>query len=201
MNAIPATTCSKCQTANNSFACDELSIGSFIGAGEGMGANASPGACSFDWLAVVIGPRLRKLACLVLLSMAATPCWAQSEAADKWQQQIVTQINLHKYFPPAACGKSGEAKVGFILDRTGQLISAEIVSGTGNKVLDEAALETVKRAQPFPAAPPEVSSLKFIAPIVFRPTGSSSEEMKKDCEALRSEMRSKAIVRSICRGC
>jgi TonB family protein len=116
-----------------------------------------------------------QLICL-LLCIVAMPCQAQSDAANEWKRQIFFSLGLHKRFPFEARGRSGEASVGFTIDRTGRLISATILSGTGVPALDQAALQMVRSAQPFPPAPPDVtgSDLKFIAPVVFAPPSSSS---------------------------
>jgi len=138
-----------------------------------------------------------RLICLSLCIVAA-PCRAQSDAANEWKRQIFLRLGLHKRFPFEAHDKSGEARVGFTIDRTGKLISASIVRGTGVPALDEAALQMVRSAQPFPPAPPDVtgSDLKFVAPVVFvQPATSSSDE------AMRSEHGLGAVMRSICRGC
>jgi TonB family protein len=132
------------------------------------------------------------------LCIVAVPCQAQSDAANQWKRQIVLQLSLHKHFLLEACSKSGEARVGFTIDRAGKLISATIVSGTGVPALDEAALQMVRSAQPFPPAPPDVAggNLKFIASVMFAKAASISSG-----EAMRSEQGLGAVMRSICRGC
>ncbi len=137
-----------------------------------------------------------QVACL-FICIVALSCWTQSDAANKWRRQIFVKLSLHKHFPFEACGKSGEAKVGFNMDRAGKLISTNIVSGTGVPALDEAALQMVKSAQPFPPAPSEVadSDLTFFAPVIFQPASTAL------CEAERSEKRLPGVMRSICRGC
>jgi TonB family protein len=111
--------------------------------------------------------------------------------------QVAPSRNSHKHFPREACGKGGEAKVAFTLDRAGKLVSTNIVNGTGVPALDDAALEMVKSAQPFPLAPPEVADgdLRFVAAMVFvKPASTSS------CD-LWSDERLRGVMRSICRGC
>lgn len=66
--------------------------------------------------------------------------------------------------------EDGTAKVLFILDRTGSLISSALVESTGSSELDAAALAMVEAAAPFPEPPAEIeeNSLHLTAPIVFR---------------------------------
>jgi outer membrane biosynthesis protein TonB len=53
------------------------------------------------------------------------PCHAETDAVDAWKKQIVTRLNASKRFPLEAMGQSGTAKVAFVLDRSGKLISKE----------------------------------------------------------------------------
>jgi protein TonB len=135
--------------------------------------------------------------------VVAAPCWAQSKATNDWRQKISSQLQSHIHFPAEACGKNGEARVAFTLDRTGKLISSKLVSGTGFRVLDEAAVEILKSAQPFPQAPPEVADgdLNFVISLIFGKLPGTTEEINKHCEAARSESRVPGVMRSICRGC
>src|SRR5258708_10784058 len=137
-----------------------------------------------------------RFACL-FICIVALPCWTQSDAANEWRRQIFVKLSLHKHFPFEACGKSGEAKVDFTIDRAGKLISTNIVRGTGVPALDEAALQMVKSAQPFPPAPSDVvdSDLTLTAPVIFHSVSTAL------CEAERSEKRLPSVTRSSCRGC
>jgi protein TonB len=147
--------------------------------------------------------KLLRLACFLSPIVVAAPCWGQSEIVNEWRQKISGQLRAHLHFPRQACGKGGEAKVGFVIDRTGKLTSSKLLSSSGVRVLDEAALEIVKSAQPFPAAPSEVAErdLRFTVPLVFKQLEGSTEEIRKSCEAVGSEQRLPAVMHSICRGC
>ncbi|NVK34590.1 MAG: energy transducer TonB [Rhodobacteraceae bacterium] len=67
---------------------------------------------------------------------------------------------------------SGRATViiAFTIGRNGQLLSARIAKGSGKKNLDSAALDTVRRASPFPKFLPGMtqSKLKLSVPIQFK---------------------------------
>lgn len=58
-------------------------------------------------------------------------------------------------YPPEAReqGLEGNALVAFSLDREGRVLSLRIGKSTGSALLDEAALETIRRAAPFPPPP------------------------------------------------
>jgi len=67
-------------------------------------------------------------------------------------------------------GWSGTTSVRFVIARDGSVEKLELVAGSGRRVLDEAALDTVRRASPFPSFPPELGStaLDLTLPIAFR---------------------------------
>jgi protein TonB len=69
-------------------------------------------------------------------------------------------------------GESGTARVYFVLDREGNVTSVRIMDSSGSDMLDEEALDLVKRSSPFPA-PPEsfTSALRFSVPILFKKAG------------------------------
>ena len=107
-------------------------------------------------------------------------------------------------------GQSGTAKVVFVLDRSGKLISNELLESSGVKALDLEAVAIVNRAQPFPAPPPEIDDnrLKLIVPLVFAklPQMSTEKLPQISTEQLSTEMSKEdakvnAKLRSICRGC
>ena len=67
----------------------------------------------------------------------------------------------------------GAAEVRFTIDRQGNLLGYEIVTSSGYKVLDEAALDTLKRASPMPPMPPEMAGQSYSPKIIleFTPPG------------------------------
>jgi protein TonB len=109
-----------------------------------------------------------------LLLVSAIPSYAQTVNAqtntvEAWKKKIEIQLVSKRVFPPGAEGQSGTAKVKFVIDRQGKLISRELVESTGSELLDAAALRMVERAEPFPEPPAEVSddSLTFKVPVIF----------------------------------
>lgn len=73
---------------------------------------------------------------------------SNSAAEGLFAQDVRARIERKKIYPDTArdLGMSGEVEVLYELDRTGNLIRAEIVSSSGFKLLDQAALKAVKQA-------------------------------------------------------
>jgi protein TonB len=70
------------------------------------------------------------------------------DAENLFAQDVRSRIERKKIYPDAArdLGMSGEVEVLYELDRSGNLLRAEIVSSSGSKMLDQAALRAVKSA-------------------------------------------------------
>jgi len=140
---------------------------------------------------------------LFALIAVVTPCLAQSDAVKNWMRLISIQLERQARYPPDAHGQDGEAKVRFTLDRSGGLISAEILKSSDDPSLDAAAIEIVKSAAPFPPVPAEIDDLKFTIPVVFNPRGRPSRagDPAIDPNMVRQEQLLQSRMRGICRGC
>ncbi len=78
----------------------------------------------------------------------------------------------YKRYPHQARARrmEGVVRVWFRIDRDGNLLESRIEQSCGHRVLDEATLELLQRAAPFPA-PPEIlheTDLIFTVPIAYR---------------------------------
>jgi TonB family protein len=137
-----------------------------------------------------------RCACLFVL-VIVQPCRAQSDPVNEWHQKILASLQSHARFPREPLCRNGAIDVAFTLDREGKLVSASIASGTGVAAIDDAALEMVRGAQPFPPAPPEISggTLKIIAKVPL-----SKSANRASCE-LWSEEKLHRLMRGVCRGC
>lgn len=71
---------------------------------------------------------------------------------------------------PSGDGYTGTTRISFGLTTLGELQYAEIASSSGKDKLDRAALEAVRQAAPFGAAPPNatINELRFTIPFYFR---------------------------------
>lgn len=76
-----------------------------------------------------------------------------------------------RYYPSRArkLGWEGKPVVDFILARNGDLLSSSIALASPYKILDEAALDAIKSAGPYPKIPEalELDSIRFMLPISF----------------------------------
>lgn len=105
--------------------------------------------------------------------LAAFPSHAQTEpqsdSVKAWKARLAAHIASNRFFPVAAQGQTGQAKVRFVIDRSGRLISRALAESAGSRPFDDAALAIIARAEPFPAPPSELKddSFSFTVPIVF----------------------------------
>jgi len=97
---------------------------------------------------------------------------SNGDAEGLFAQDVRSKIERKKVYPDTArdLGMTGEVEVLYELDRSGNLIRAEIVTSSGFKLLDQAALKAVKSAsyRGFPSdAWIGVSSKIFKTKLVF----------------------------------
>jgi protein TonB len=150
---------------------------------------------------------LRRISLTALLVTIAMPGYTQTDTGEEWRKQIVIRLSATKRFPLEARGQTGTAKVGFVLDRRGKLVSHWLEESTGSQPLDVESLAIVERAQPFPIPPPELDEthLRMSAPFVFgaRPAHQlrDSLDIGKIREIFQGEAQVDTKMRSICRGC
>jgi protein TonB len=92
-----------------------------------------------------------------------------SAAMVSWQRALVAQIERHKRYPPRAHGEQGVARLAFRLDRSGRIVTSRIAQSSGSAALDAETLALIKRAQPFPPPPADISEeqLSFVVPIRY----------------------------------
>lgn len=83
----------------------------------------------------------------------------------------MARLQAAQRFPEQARarGEQGRAVVRFSIRRDGALGEARLAASSGSPALDQAALETVRRAAPFPAPPAGTgAALTLTAPMNFR---------------------------------
>jgi len=92
----------------------------------------------------------------------------QAEIAQ-WQSQVQRKLARSLRYPRAANGERGEVVVRFTVAAQGNASGVSIVRSSGNVVLDQAAIETVGRASPFPPIPADAgfASKTFDFPLGF----------------------------------
>jgi periplasmic protein TonB len=89
----------------------------------------------------------------------------------QWSRRIAVLLERNKRYPASARARreEGVARVAFVIDRRGMLLSSHILKSSGVAALDQEALELLRRAQPFPPLPASVAGeeLKLMVPIKF----------------------------------
>lgn len=103
---------------------------------------------------------------------AAAATLSQSRVKDlkaSWGAAIRARIERRKAYPKAAAGAKGKVTVRLAVARGGTLASVSVVKSSGHPALDGAALEAVRAAGRFPAAPDglDAASYTFTLPMTF----------------------------------
>lgn len=87
-----------------------------------------------------------------------------------WEAQLLAHLEKYRRYPPAAKSRRDEGitYVTFRTSRAGTLLSSRIVRSSGSILLDCAALDMLKRAQPLPAIPADKKDpLELSVPVEF----------------------------------
>lgn len=102
---------------------------------------------------------------------APTAAAARKAMLVSWKRRLALHLQRNKRYPHEAQirRESGVAKVAFVINRQGHVISSKIVKGSGSASLDRETLELLQRAQPLPAPPAEIGGAQFAfsVPILF----------------------------------
>jgi len=96
---------------------------------------------------------------------------APGPSPEQWQQQVLAYLDRRKLYPREAqrAGQEGVARITFAIDGAGRVLSVSLAGSSGIAALDQAALDTVRRASPVPAPPATLGqgSLTLTASIRF----------------------------------
>jgi protein TonB len=88
-----------------------------------------------------------------------------------YKAKIQRKLERYKKYPPRARSErqEGIATVRFTVNRAGQVVSFELLKSSGYPILDDEVAALLRRVNPFPAMPPEItdSTLILTAPIQF----------------------------------
>ncbi len=114
--------------------------------------------------------------CLVIIAtmvlsigMGGLSATAQANDVKKWQVKIVKLVARKQVYPRAAMRKEleGRAKVRVSIDRSGKILSHEVLTPTGLAVFDKEIPKLMKRIKAFPAPPEGMSDTKlsFVLPL------------------------------------
>lgn len=94
-----------------------------------------------------------------------------ADTPPSYRSKLGAWLAKHKKYPRRArrLRMEGTAVLFFVMDRNGQVLQWEIHHSSGHKLLDEAVVKMIKRANPMPALPPDVKMqrLRLTVPINF----------------------------------
>jgi protein TonB len=99
----------------------------------------------------------------------ATPGGGTPGGPGTYNAELSAWLQAHHEFPDRAQRRKmyGATQVQFTIDRQGNLLSYEIITSSGYKILDEAALDTLKRASPMPPMPAELAGQSYSPKIIL----------------------------------
>ncbi|MCL4188853.1 MAG: TonB family protein, partial [Rhodobacteraceae bacterium] len=96
---------------------------------------------------------------------AAAPGPATGDPAliARWGAGIRAAVERHKRYPDAArrAGSEGRVALSLTVTRDGRLAALALATSSGDPALDAAALDAVRRAGRFPAAPQGLEGMSF----------------------------------------
>jgi len=92
------------------------------------------------------------------------------EELAQYREQLQSWIRRFHLYPSRARRRKleGTVLVEFELDDAGAVVATTLVGSSGEKVLDNAAIKTLRVASPMPAPPANVSERKFPVPLSYR---------------------------------
>ena len=77
-----------------------------------------------------------------------------------WGRRITAYFDLHKKYPEDK-KSAATVKVGLVLNRRGNVVSANVLESSGDATFDEAALSMIRRSDPVPVPPAELTDDQF----------------------------------------
>jgi protein TonB len=94
-------------------------------------------------------------------------------ALNAYAAKIRARLNLYKKYPleAAASRIGGVVTVNFTVNRQGEVITSRLVKSSGHSILDQEAMALLRRCNPFPPIPKELTrdTLNLTVPINFNP--------------------------------
>ncbi len=97
---------------------------------------------------------------------------ATNDKAAEFQRELYMHIGQFEHYPDSAKAENlrGTAQVLFSMDRKGRLLAVELKISSGSPLLDQEAVDTVRRAAPLPQIPADLpQQLTILLPVEFSP--------------------------------
>jgi protein TonB len=93
-----------------------------------------------------------------------------TNALPTWRIQVAALLERNKRYPAMAQSRreQGVVQLAFSIDRKGMVVASHVAASSGSPALDEEAMELVRRAQPFPPPPPELSGTRVDLTVPIR---------------------------------
>ncbi|WP_395396077.1 energy transducer TonB (plasmid) [Novosphingobium sp. BL-8A] len=101
---------------------------------------------------------------------AASVSQASSNAPDTWEGRVLARLENFRRYPGAARStrQQGVVYIRFRINRDGHVLTSSLVRSSGFQTLDQAALETLRRADPLPRIPADrPDEIELSVPIEF----------------------------------
>lgn len=99
------------------------------------------------------------------------PSLAAQAARANYTGMLSAHLQRFKQYPPASrsAGEQGVAMLNFTVTRNGQVSSSRLSKSSGFSALDAETIAMIRRAQPLPSFPPEMTqgSLNITVPVRF----------------------------------
>ena len=96
------------------------------------------------------------------------PTVDRSDAIPTWRSSVAALLERNKRYPTDARNDRGIAQIAFSIDRKGHVMSSQVVTSSGSAALDRAALEMIRRSQPFPPPPAALPGAEVILTVPVR---------------------------------
>jgi protein TonB len=93
-----------------------------------------------------------------------------SSAPDTWEGRVLARLEKFRRYPGAArsARQQGVVYIRFRIDRGGHVLTSSLVRSSGFPALDQAALETLRRADPLPKIPADrPDEIELSVPVEF----------------------------------
>jgi TonB family protein len=87
----------------------------------------------------------------------------------RWESKLSGYIKSHMRYPKVQKDKAAIVTVSLVLNRQGKVLSVGIFRSSGDTAFDEAAISTIRRSDPLPRPPSELTDEQFsyILPMTF----------------------------------
>ena len=116
---------------------------------------------------------LMKAAALLTLVLGLNAVNSSAKAQDsdfrEWQRAVATKIATNQHYPRSAVSRriEGRAQVRLVIEKDGKIRGYEVVSETGEAVLDREIPRVVTKINPLPALPGDREELVLTIPLIW----------------------------------